>query len=334
MPLKVEKRKFKNGTTSETYWMRGTVAGSEVFRSTRKTKKKEADRVALALENQLNQDKEVEAEMLFIEAADEYIGAGGEDRYLDKVEEFLGMYTLNEINQELLDAKAREAYPTQSNASRVRWFYTPAIAVHNFASLREWCFARRFVKPKIKPKPTTWAEESWFQELWKHCNDDVYRITVFLPYTGCRVSEALNLEWDRINLNKRQAYIPETKNSEPRTVNLPPIVIDSLLAIPEEKRKGRVFPWGDYHAVNWAVRRTVNRMNKDRDEPFKYLSSHKWGSHTYGTTMRRDAGMDAIGLVGTRRWKDLRSAARYSHTTASEESKKSDLLHYIKRVKA
>ena len=45
--------------------------------------------------------------------------------------------------------------------------------------------------------------------------------------------------------------------------------------------------------------------------------------------MMREAGLDIKGLVDTRRWKDLRSAARYAHTSTSEANKKSDALPTI-----
>lgn len=266
-------------------------------------------------------NQELEGLKLFCEAATDYIANGGEERYLTKVDKVLGMYALTEITQELLDTKARELYPAVSNASLVRWFYSPVIAVMNFSAIREWCPARKFEKPKIKQKPTEWAEKAWFIKFWDKCSPDLRRITIFLPYTGCRITEALELTWDRVNLKQRWAYIPETKNNESRTVNLPKIVVEALLEIPKENRHGKVFPlWADFRAVNWAIRRVCTKHK------LKYLSTHKIGSHTYGTWMRRDAGLDAIGLVGTKRWKDLRSAARYSHTHASEESKKSDLL--------
>ncbi|WP_260855660.1 site-specific integrase [Mesorhizobium amorphae] len=48
--------------------------------------------------------------------------------------------------------------------------------------------------------------------------------------------------------------------------------------------------------------------------------------HTWATWMRRYAGLDTRGLVGTGRWRDEKSAARYEHVVASEESKRADLL--------
>src|SRR5688572_20251428 len=48
--------------------------------------------------------------------------------------------------------------------------------------------------------------------------------------------------------------------------------------------------------------------------------------HTWATWMRRYGGLDTRGLVGTERWKDPKSAARYAHVVVSEEARKAVLL--------
>jgi len=317
--------------------MRGTVAGREILKSTKKIKRADAKKIAEIEARKYEQAEELSDVKLFVEAAAEYLEADGDGTYMELVIERLGMYYLPEINQEIMDKEARIAFPKQSNATRVRQFYTPAIAVHNFSSLREWCAAKKFIKPTIEQKPTEWAELDWFEIFWQHCNDNLYRATVFLPYTGCRISEALNLTWDRVNLDGKWAYIDKTKNKTPRTVNLPETVIEALSTVPKDKREGKVFPWSEYRSFNRAVKRTVDFINKERRkenlQPIKYFSSHKLGSHTYGTWMRRDANVDIKGLVDTGRWKDLRSAARYTHTSATEANKKSDKLPKINTCK-
>ena len=243
------------------------------------------------------------------------------------------MLTLSEITQTVIDTKAREVYPTQSNASVKRWWYDPIGAIMNHAYSLDWCSYRRFKKPKITRKPPEWAEREWFEAFWPECNENLLVITTLLPYTGMRITEALELEWSRVSLEERWAYIPKTKNREPRTVSLPPIVCDALKSI--QKDRGRVFPWNDHRAVNTAIRRTVARVNRKREDdglpPIKYMSTHKLGSHTWGTWMMRYANMNPRTLVGTGRWKDMRSTMVYTHTTVKEESKKSDLLPEIKK---
>ena len=48
--------------------------------------------------------------------------------------------------------------------------------------------------------------------------------------------------------------------------------------------------------------------------------------HTWATWMRRDGGVDEIGLVATGNWRDPRSARRYAHAVARDEWAKVDKL--------
>lgn len=43
--------------------------------------------------------------------------------------------------------------------------------------------------------------------------------------------------------------------------------------------------------------------------------------HTYATWMRRYAGRDTKGLVGTGRWRSEQSASRYAHVVPSEDAR-------------
>ncbi|MFP3442106.1 tyrosine-type recombinase/integrase, partial [Pantoea sp. SIMBA_133] len=56
---------------------------------------------------------------------------------------------------------------------------------------------------------------------------------VFLCYTGCRLSDALNLTCDHVVLPESFAFFEKTKNDEPRSVPLPPIVVTSLANLPK-----------------------------------------------------------------------------------------------------
>jgi len=61
--------------------------------------------------------------------------------------------------------------------------------------------------------------------------------------------------------------------------------------------------------------------------PYRYswVTFHTF-CHTWATWMRRYGGADLQGLVATGRWRDPRSAAGYTHTAASAEWERTDLL--------
>jgi integrase len=63
----------------------------------------------------------------------------------------------------------------------------------------------------------------------------------FALETAMRRGEILGLRWEYIDLQKRIAFIPLTKNGESRTVPLSTAAIEILRALPRDLR-GQVFP--------------------------------------------------------------------------------------------
>ena len=59
--------------------------------------------------------------------------------------------------------------------------------------------------------------------------------------TAMRRGELLALRWENVNLEKRTAFLPFTKNGDSRTVPLSPKALEVLAALPHSE-DGRVFP--------------------------------------------------------------------------------------------
>lgn len=66
-------------------------------------------------------------------------------------------------------------------------------------------------------------------------------ITLFLRQMGCRVGEALNLTWDRVDLNRAWVQFVKTKGSMPRRLPASEEVLSILKAMKARKSQ-RVFP--------------------------------------------------------------------------------------------
>lgn len=75
----------------------------------------------------------------------------------------------------------------------------------------------------------------------KNANLWILPLTQFALETAMRRGEILGLEWRHINLEKRVAWIPRTKNGEPRTVPLNSAAIRILSQLPRSPNE-RVFP--------------------------------------------------------------------------------------------
>jgi integrase len=133
----------------------------------------------------------------------------------------------------------------------------------------------------------------------------------------------LALQCQDIRLDEAFAYLPTSKNEEPRAVFLPPNVVEALRSHPRGiNRDEKVFRFAKTGHLYKLWRRAVKQatINLPPRSAFHILS------HTWATWMRRYAGLDTKGLVGTGRWKDDKSAARYQHVVVSEESRRANLL--------
>ena len=76
--------------------------------------------------------------------------------------------------------------------------------------------------------------------------------------TSMRLGELLRLDWRHIDLKRRTAHLPETKNGESRTVALSSAAVAALQALPR-RLDGRVFGWKAASSFEHAWWRCVAR---------------------------------------------------------------------------
>lgn len=320
--LRINRRKG-----SPYYQITGTHRGVRVRESAGTADKKTAEQIARERERQLDQG--FSGKKTLADAIEAYLLGGGEDRFLGRINEGLGRMPIEAITQDVIDRKCVELYGGYRRtpngkihrhaASTIhRQFYSPLIAVLNKAAELGWAPYKKIKKPRVTLPAPEWAEADWFERLWTVCEPGIKALTLFLMTTGCRIGEALALEWRDVDRAQGLAFIRVTKTRTFRTVRLTPMCLDAIAAMtamadPEEKRDpgGKVFPYKK-HNVRWRVEKGC------REAGIPYLSSHKFGSHTFATMLRRTAGADARTLRDTGRWKSIQMAERYTHTDVSE----------------
>lgn len=271
-------------------------------------------------------------ETTFDEAALAYIENGGDGQYLGRYDSEKGEWTggviphligkpLSDVTQQVIDSTAVTMYPQGSAATRNRQVHTPISAVLKAAG-------RDF---KIK-RPKGWRgtpRVDWLQmdpafamlDAAQGIDREFAVFLTFLLYTGCRLNEGLALTCDKMILSEAFAYVGKTKNGDPRAVHLPPFLVAELASHPRGLERGeqRVFRFRKCGRL-YTLLKNVRIAAKVQKATFHLFC------HTWATWMRRYAGLDTRGLVGTGRWRDQKSAARYEHVVASEESKRADLL--------
>ncbi len=96
-----------------------------------------------------------------------------------------------------------------------------------------------------KPKPAKGRdrrlEEGEEEKLLKAAEPPFDVIIRFALETAMRREEIARLEWKHVNLKSRSVYLPETKNSEARTVPLSSAAVDILINLPRTEGEERVF---------------------------------------------------------------------------------------------
>ncbi|SBP89281.1 site-specific integrase [Thiomonas delicata] len=84
------------------------------------------------------------------------------------------------------------------------------------------------------------------------------QIIILAIETSMRLGELFSLEWSRIDLSRRIAHLPETKNGESRTVALSSKAVEALRSLPR-RLDGHVFGWKSKDSFEKAWQRTKAR---------------------------------------------------------------------------
>jgi len=327
MPLKIiPPRKGK----SPNWTIRGTYLGRYVDRSARTGKRAVAAQVIKQIERQIERGELSEpGEPTFASAAAAYMRAGGERTYLKRLLEHFGDKPLSQIDQAAIDAAAQSLYSGTSAATQNRSVHTPVSAIMRRTGIN---LMLRRPKGARGNKQTAWLwpeqAEALFAEAEK-INPEFAALLIVLCYTGLRLSEALGLTWNDTRLQDGFAYVPDTKNNEPRAVFLPPVAVAAIANIDRSGRNSsRVFRFAKSGHLYSLLRVAAIRAGVELPE----RSAFHCFRHTFATWMRRYAGADSQALIATGAWKDRKSVDRYTHVIVTEEAQRAALLPTKRRV--
>jgi integrase len=329
MPLKlVPPRKGK----TPFWYARGTYLGQFVERSTKTDRKAVARRFIEKWQREIERGEfAVEGEPTFLSAAVNYLRHDGYARPVHRLIEHFGEKLLRQIDQAEIDAAALALFPNHSPATRNREVYTPVSAI----------LKRAGIETKIRRPEGSRGQEltGW---LWPEEAERLFKaadaldlefglLCRFLCYTGLRLKEATaRLKIENLRLSEGFAYIPTTKNGEPRPVFLPTHLVAALANHSRglERPGKQVFRWHK----GGRLYKLLSKAASDGGVILPQREAFHIFRHTYATWMRRYAGLDTKGLVSTGAWKSEQSASRYAHTVPSEEARKASLLPFGESV--
>ena len=311
------------------YYVRGTHLGVSLDRSTKSTERATAAKFLKLWKDEIEQGRFARAkEPTFLDAAVSYMADTGNDRFVQPVVEHFGKQVLRSITQQDVNDAAIRLYPAASPATRNRQVHTVVSAILKHAGV-EWKIRRP--KGWRGSKRTDWLKPEQAFRLFKaaRATDIEFEIfLIFLCYTGLRLSEALSLSCDRLEIAESFAYMPTTKNDDPRGVYLPPVVVAALASHPrgvarfrKDGRGERVFRFTKCGRLYTLMAKVKKAAGAD----LHFVTFHVM-RHTWATWMRRYGGLDTTGLLATGAWLDEESVRRYEHVIVDEESRKAKLL--------
>ncbi|WP_182356519.1 tyrosine-type recombinase/integrase [Komagataeibacter europaeus] len=242
MPIKVV-----SVPKSKNLYLRGTVSGQSIFESTGTSDKRTAEEIRRKREAELWEETVYgkRAVITFAEALASFIADRPQSRatisYYQRILPHLGKKRLHEIDQSVLES----LYPLvlrdgndASPATKKRAIRTPIQAVLEFGAIRKWCDRPAFSSIAIRNAPKKFMRPDEVTRLVQASAPHLRTLLVFLTCTGCRLSEALDLEWKDVDLHGKRVVVWQ-KQAYERHIDLSPAAYEWMKDLPY--RDGHVF---------------------------------------------------------------------------------------------
>ena len=243
----------------------------------------------------------------------------------------IGGILCSTIDQNTLDEIARRRFAGVKPGTLVRSLIGPVTAVLNFAAKRKWCDRPQFERPEFDDEREVWIEPDAAARLLAAAYH-LRPLLLFLLLTGARLSEALRLEWEDVDLSERWMVLRRTKQKkkgadqpgESRGVPIYPQVLIALVNLPtgaNGTRRGRVFltPRGRPYAIprhqgGGQVKTAWGNLR--RRAGFTDLRVHDL-RHTFATWLRRTGCDERLQdeIMGHR---STKMGRRYAHVVRPE----------------
>jgi integrase len=254
----------------------------------------------------------------FLEAAVSYLESGGDQRFIKPLLDHFGTTRLDKIDQAAIEAAGRKLYPGVAPSTLNRQLFTPMAAILHHAHKRGLVEHRVIERPKQPPGVVRWLPPDEADQLIAAAAPHLAPLLQFLFGVGCRIGEALWLDWRHVDLARGHVSFVKTKNTEARGVPLHPRVIAALANLPH--RDGEVFrkPNGEPYErpkriddtsagsrIKTAFGGACRRAGIENFRP--HDCRHTWATWVYAATR------DLAGLMKLGGWKSERMVLRYAH---------------------
>jgi len=292
----------------------GTHGGIRIRESLGTRDPKEAERKLVKIQSRLHR-AEVFGEAsvaTFASACNLYLEQGGDATYLKPIIEAFGMRLLSSIKPGEIHDLAKKLKPDAKASTRNRHVISPCRAVINFAAERGLCSHIRvkgFKEAKVIRKA---VDRDWIDKFMAHApHRHLGLLALFMFTTGARISEAVRLTPDDVDLAGLKATLDKTKNGNPRVYHLTRELADQMRSLPPKlvrDNSWRVFGYMTRNAPQAAWDGTVKRAK------LPYACRHEAGRHSFATQMIVRGGKDIKTTMDLGGWESSASLMKYLHS--------------------
>jgi integrase len=168
-------------------------------------------------------------------------------------------------------------------------------------------------EPRELVIPDFWYEDLLLQLEWAEHRVEK-DIVVFCRRLGCRIDEALSLEWDRVDLKERKVQFVKTKGLRARRLPINDEVFALLKAL-KKRETASVFdkPYTTFYSrYKAAIKRTCNKLKLGSDV------EDQWVTHTLRHTRITELannGASAPQIQGWAGHQSLSTSQKYIHAS-------------------
>lgn len=251
-----------------------------------------------------------QAVLTFEDAVLNYFAAEKTERFIAKPRVYFRNHLVKDISAGVIRQAAIDIYPDASAATRNRQLIVPVQAVINHCADLQLCSAIRVKRFPVEKKEKTPVTVEWVRAFAKAAPPHLAALALFLFGTGARISEALNLRWEDVNLQAGTAKISQGKQRNERTARLHPEVIAAMANLKRYRGRGPFF-YLERSSAYGAWDRTCERAG------LPFLSFHSC-RHGFATALLHK-GVDVLTVAKRGGWKSARHVFEtYGH--ASEDA--------------
>jgi len=220
---------------------------------------------------------------------------------------------LKDIDQAWINKLAKRLLrPDAAPDTKRRGIIVPVRAVMTLAAKQRWCDRPEFDGPDETPQSRClFLLPHEALELVAACGPALSVLTRFIIGTGARMSEALEVEWEDVDLAAGKVIFWRTKTRRRRVAALPPATVAMLASLPA--KDGRVIrrpdgePYADRERQGGGQTKTAWRAAKRRagtnPELTQHDLRHTWASWFYAIhkdpeRLRVEGGWSSLDQVG------------------------------------